>query len=210
MSREFRKEILGQVKFVVISLLVLVGCAEYSSGEPAELKSPPLAPCNIRVKILEDSYRVSWEDASSDEDGFRVLRYEQNKVTWLAGEVGRGVTELEDTAADMSAEYTYGVVSFNATGQSKVAWEWSDCAYSPAPPGPAPAPPPPPPPAPVPDPIPEPEPDPSPQCCKVCTKGKPCGDSCINANYTCNQPPGCACSVAEDILTQILKQYLND
>ena len=30
-------------------------------------------------------------------------------------------------------------------------------------------------------------------CCKVCTKGKACGDSCINRNYTCHQPPGCAC-----------------
>jgi SH3-like domain-containing protein len=30
-------------------------------------------------------------------------------------------------------------------------------------------------------------------CCKICTKGKACGDSCINRNYTCRQPPGCAC-----------------
>lgn len=30
-------------------------------------------------------------------------------------------------------------------------------------------------------------------CCKVCTKGKACGDSCINRNYTCHKPPGCAC-----------------
>jgi hypothetical protein len=30
-------------------------------------------------------------------------------------------------------------------------------------------------------------------CCKVCNKGKACGDSCINRSYTCHQPPGCAC-----------------
>jgi len=30
-------------------------------------------------------------------------------------------------------------------------------------------------------------------CCKVCRKGKACGNSCINAAYTCHQPPGCAC-----------------
>jgi endonuclease YncB( thermonuclease family) len=30
-------------------------------------------------------------------------------------------------------------------------------------------------------------------CCKVCRKGKACGDSCIGANRTCRQPPGCAC-----------------
>ncbi len=30
-------------------------------------------------------------------------------------------------------------------------------------------------------------------CCKICRKGKACGNSCINVNYTCRQPPGCAC-----------------
>lgn len=30
-------------------------------------------------------------------------------------------------------------------------------------------------------------------CCRVCTTGKPCGNSCISRSYTCRQPPGCAC-----------------
>lgn len=31
------------------------------------------------------------------------------------------------------------------------------------------------------------------KCCKVCKKGKPCGDSCIAKTKECHQPPGCAC-----------------
>jgi len=31
------------------------------------------------------------------------------------------------------------------------------------------------------------------QCCKVCKKGKACGDSCISKTKTCHKPPGCAC-----------------
>jgi len=31
-------------------------------------------------------------------------------------------------------------------------------------------------------------------CCKICKKGKACGDSCISMSYTCHQPPGCACN----------------
>lgn len=31
-------------------------------------------------------------------------------------------------------------------------------------------------------------------CCKICTTGKACGDTCISAAYTCHQPPGCACN----------------
>ena len=31
-------------------------------------------------------------------------------------------------------------------------------------------------------------------CCKICRTGKACGNSCISANKTCHQPPGCACN----------------
>jgi hypothetical protein len=30
-------------------------------------------------------------------------------------------------------------------------------------------------------------------CCKMCTKGKACGNSCISRDKICHQPPGCAC-----------------
>jgi len=30
-------------------------------------------------------------------------------------------------------------------------------------------------------------------CCKVCKKGKACGDSCIKKTYNCTKPKGCAC-----------------
>ena len=31
-------------------------------------------------------------------------------------------------------------------------------------------------------------------CCKVCKKGKACGNSCISRSYTCHKAPGCACN----------------
>ncbi len=31
------------------------------------------------------------------------------------------------------------------------------------------------------------------QCCKICRKGKACGNSCIKRSYTCTKPPGCSC-----------------
>ena len=30
-------------------------------------------------------------------------------------------------------------------------------------------------------------------CCKLCRKGKACGDSCISKSKTCRKGPGCAC-----------------
>ena len=35
-------------------------------------------------------------------------------------------------------------------------------------------------------------------CCKVCSKGKACGNSCIRADYNCHKGVGCACD-AEDV-----------
>ncbi|KPU82812.1 hypothetical protein JI58_09805 [Marinosulfonomonas sp. PRT-SC04] len=31
-------------------------------------------------------------------------------------------------------------------------------------------------------------------CCKVCRKGKACGNSCIKRTYTCSKGVGCACN----------------
>ena len=31
-------------------------------------------------------------------------------------------------------------------------------------------------------------------CCKICVKGKACGDTCIKKTYNCYKPKGCACN----------------
>ena len=31
-------------------------------------------------------------------------------------------------------------------------------------------------------------------CCKICKKGKACGNSCISRSKTCHKAPGCACN----------------
>ena len=30
-------------------------------------------------------------------------------------------------------------------------------------------------------------------CCKICKKGKACGNTCIAREKICHRPPGCAC-----------------
>jgi hypothetical protein len=63
-----------------------------------------------------------------------------------------------------------------------------------------------PPPAPTANPQPGPEPAPTPvrSCCKICRKGKACGNSCISRSYTCHKGPGCACNAdlgTDDFIT---------
>jgi hypothetical protein len=35
-------------------------------------------------------------------------------------------------------------------------------------------------------------------CCRVCTTGKACGNTCIARKRTCRTPPGCACNGGAD------------
>ena len=34
-------------------------------------------------------------------------------------------------------------------------------------------------------------------CCKICRKGKACGNSCIRRTYACRKQPGCACDASK-------------
>lgn len=38
---------------------------------------------------------------------------------------------------------------------------------------------------------------PADECCRVCSAGKACGNSCIQASKTCHKGRGCACNEAE-------------
>jgi hypothetical protein len=38
---------------------------------------------------------------------------------------------------------------------------------------------------------------PASKCCKICSKGKACGNSCISRRYTCHKGRGCACNSSE-------------
>jgi hypothetical protein len=35
------------------------------------------------------------------------------------------------------------------------------------------------------------------ECCRVCDRGKACGNSCIKATYNCHKGRGCSCNESE-------------
>jgi hypothetical protein len=38
---------------------------------------------------------------------------------------------------------------------------------------------------------------PAARCCKVCSKGQACGNTCISRRFTCHKGRGCACDAEE-------------
>ena len=35
------------------------------------------------------------------------------------------------------------------------------------------------------------------ECCRYCSEGKACGDSCIGKRFKCHKPRGCACNFSD-------------
>jgi titin len=88
-------------------------------GEPDLPPPPPAAPTGVTApSVLQTWVTVRWNDASSDEQGFRIQRQNRANGTVTTFTVGAGVTTYDDSSAAPSTPYRYSVSSYNANGQS--------------------------------------------------------------------------------------------
>ena len=69
------------------------------------------------------SVTVTWDDASADEDGFRVYRSDSGGPFVFAGETAAGATSFIDPGLTPGAAYRYVVTSFNDGGESPATSE---------------------------------------------------------------------------------------
>ncbi len=96
-----------------VSLLLLASAAQ---------AAVPAAPAKVRQERLSpEQVRITWEDRSSNETGFEVLRRPIDSATWeTRGTVGAGVTSfVENLPRTVFVVYT--VVAFNGDGDSAQA-----------------------------------------------------------------------------------------
>jgi BACON domain-containing protein len=103
----------------------------------------------------------------------------------LSPKAGTGSGTLSLEATDNISSTAGSRTSRISAAGTAVSVTQSGQASSPAPP-----------PSPAPAPAPPAPPTPPSGCCKVCTTGKPCGDTCIARDLICHVGPGCACSTA--------------
>jgi fibronectin type 3 domain-containing protein len=101
----------------------------FAQATPAPAPEPLLV-----TAITGNTIRLSWNDIYSDEDGFRVSRYDQNigsmvTIAWL----GPNVTEFLDTGLIPGQWYNYEVVAFNSGGDSYRAYTYAQATPVPAP-----------------------------------------------------------------------------
>ncbi|MFB6291432.1 MAG: fibronectin type III domain-containing protein [Candidatus Bipolaricaulia bacterium] len=81
---------------------------------PDEVSS---APTGLTSRVLSPKkIRLSWEDTSDNEEGFRIYRNGKEVAT-----VGPNITEFTDTGLADDTEYTYRVSSYNEGGESPLS-----------------------------------------------------------------------------------------
>src|SRR5436190_1763539 len=86
--------------------------------------------------ITANTIGLSWNDIYSDEDGFRVERFDQMTGMYVhIAVLGPNVTTFLDTGLNAGQMYSYLVVAFNSGGDSVPAYNF---AYASPVPGPDP------------------------------------------------------------------------
>ena len=160
------------------------------SPSPAPAPAPPPAPGpSISGTVREEGTTIAIGGATVVVKDTSFAASTDGSGRYSISGVPNGNYMLRATAGGY--QLTERTVSVNGAVSADISMrKLSTPSPSPAPPSPSPTPPSP---SPAP-PRPSPAPPPSPTCCRVCTTGKACGDTCINRDFTCHTPPGCACN----------------
>lgn len=92
------------------------GCDDESGPEPI---TKPAAPGSVAASALSySSVGITWDDLSSNEDGFRIFRGTSADVVAEVATVGAGATSYTDTGLVDTTEFFYRVHAYNSVGNS--------------------------------------------------------------------------------------------
>ena len=85
----------------------------------------PAAPTTLQATAASsNNINLTWTDASTNEDGFRVYRgtgASPASFTKIGADLGANITTFTDTTASGSTTYVYQVSAFNSAGESSRA-----------------------------------------------------------------------------------------
>ena len=98
------------------------GASAYSNVDSAttlEAVTQPVAPTGLIVdNVSESSIRITWNDNSSNETGFRIQRSTDQTAWSLIVTVPEGTTSYNNTGLSANTTYFYRVYAYNTAGNS--------------------------------------------------------------------------------------------
>jgi len=97
-----------------------VTSSTFTSAATANTILPVDPTSPTATTISASQVQVTWTDASSNEDGFRLERCSGASCSSFAqiAEVGAGTTLYQDNSVTLGNSYTYRIVAFNVSGTS--------------------------------------------------------------------------------------------
>lgn len=120
----------------LIKILAILLIFSLFSGCQPPLK-PPSAPTNLQAEaISQTEIKLTWQDNSNNEDGFKIERKIIDGTYTLIGSVGANVTTYTDTNLTPGTTYIYRVYAYNSAGNSGYSNEASATTLSPQAPQP--------------------------------------------------------------------------
>ena len=78
----------------------------------------PLAPANLDALDTGFLVQLTWQDLSSDEQGFRIYRQNNGGGFVVLQTLGANFTSAQDAGVVVGHIYDYYVTAYNASGES--------------------------------------------------------------------------------------------
>ena len=120
--------LVGRCTFSLIQCLILAGGCVSAQGQ-----APAPEPFLI-TGTTANTISLSWNDIYSDEEGFRVERFDPVLAAMITiGMLGPNTTTFLDTGLTPGQNYSYEVVAFNSSGDSYRAFTFGQATPIPAP-----------------------------------------------------------------------------
>lgn len=87
--------------------------------QQAPTPTGPKAPANLTGELRGSSVHLSWEDASTDELGFRIYRSDSGSALSLTGEASPDFQIYTDESIQPATTYRYRVASYTEKGETR-------------------------------------------------------------------------------------------
>ncbi|WP_299056918.1 fibronectin type III domain-containing protein [uncultured Polaribacter sp.] len=98
-------------------IMIVFSCSTNENGSNIEVL--PVPPSNLSGELSGDNQvTLFWTDNSTNENGFKIDRKENNNDYSLIGTVNTDITSFIDNELNISTSYTYRIYSFNDVGSS--------------------------------------------------------------------------------------------
>lgn len=124
------KQVYGDDALVALAEFYAASAEAKAGGTPEPEEPPtgdpntkPNAPKNLTSQLISnEQIQLLWQDASNNEEAFRIERRHSENDAWqILATVGNNTTRYTDAAVQAGITYQYQVIAVNAQGDSDAA-----------------------------------------------------------------------------------------